>query len=112
MRDDLTPHAARSRIRDVEVHTALTPAWSSDWITGEGRRKLESHGIASPFAAPAHPSGPIPLTLTPLPPDGAVPAMRLLRYRTNLGVRFHALQVVASLPSLRRAVRALQGNLR
>lgn len=68
MRDDLTRTLRAAGFDDVEVHTALTPAWSSDWITGEGRRKLESHGIASPFAAPAHPSGPIPLTLTPYRP--------------------------------------------
>jgi ring-1,2-phenylacetyl-CoA epoxidase subunit PaaD len=26
----------------------LSPAWSSDWITAEGRRKLESYGIVPP----------------------------------------------------------------
>jgi ring-1,2-phenylacetyl-CoA epoxidase subunit PaaD len=30
------------------VNTVLSPAWSSDWITPEGRRKLEAYGIAPP----------------------------------------------------------------
>ena len=47
---------------DVEVRTALAPAWTSDWITAEGHRKLSAAGIAPPHAARR--SGPIPLTLT------------------------------------------------
>jgi ring-1,2-phenylacetyl-CoA epoxidase subunit PaaD len=30
------------------VTTVLSPAWSSDWITAEGRRKLELYGIVPP----------------------------------------------------------------
>jgi ring-1,2-phenylacetyl-CoA epoxidase subunit PaaD len=30
------------------VNTVLSPAWSSDWITAEGRRKLALYGIAPP----------------------------------------------------------------
>jgi ring-1,2-phenylacetyl-CoA epoxidase subunit PaaD len=36
---------------DVEVRTALHPPWTTDWITPEGRRKLNEHGIAPPGAA-------------------------------------------------------------
>ena len=32
----------------VEVQTVLTPAWTTDWLTAEGRRKLEEYGIAPP----------------------------------------------------------------
>ena len=46
---------------DVVVRTRLSPAWTSDWITAEGRRKLTEAGIAPPRAAP---SGPVALTLT------------------------------------------------
>ncbi len=38
--------------RDVEVRTVHTPAWTTDWMSAEGRRKLEECGIAPP--APAH----------------------------------------------------------
>jgi ring-1,2-phenylacetyl-CoA epoxidase subunit PaaD len=30
------------------VTTVLSPAWTSDWITAEGRRKLELYGIVPP----------------------------------------------------------------
>lgn len=46
---------------DVRVRTVLHPAWSSDWISAEGRRKLEEFGIAPP--GPARGDGPVPLEL-------------------------------------------------
>ncbi len=33
---------------DVQVRTVLWPAWTTDWITEEGRRKLREFGIAPP----------------------------------------------------------------
>jgi ring-1,2-phenylacetyl-CoA epoxidase subunit PaaD len=33
---------------DVEVRTVLSPAWTTDWISDEGRRKLRDFGIAPP----------------------------------------------------------------
>ncbi len=32
----------------VFVRTILSPAWTTDWISEEGRRKLEAYGIAPP----------------------------------------------------------------
>ena len=52
---------------DVEIRTQLAPAWSSDWITPDGRRKLLLAGIAPPRPAPPRRGGPVPLTLTPRP---------------------------------------------
>jgi ring-1,2-phenylacetyl-CoA epoxidase subunit PaaD len=44
----------------VQVRWQRTPAWSSDWISSEGRRKLQAYGIAPPGAAAALPqSAPI-----------------------------------------------------
>ena len=48
---------------DVEVRTSLSPAWTSDWITEEGRQKLQLAGIVPPHMAPVRPTGPVPLTL-------------------------------------------------
>ncbi|MFE1882435.1 1,2-phenylacetyl-CoA epoxidase subunit PaaD [Streptomyces diastatochromogenes] len=48
-------------VREVTVRTVLSPAWSTDDITPEGRRKLQEFGIAPPRVR--HDSGPIPLTL-------------------------------------------------
>ena len=59
---DLRHRLAASGYAEVDVRTALAPAWSSDWITAEGRRKLRAAGIAPPNPAP--PRGPVPLALT------------------------------------------------
>ena len=37
------------------------PAWTSDWITEEGKRKLNDYGIAPP--GPAMPDGGVPIRL-------------------------------------------------
>jgi ring-1,2-phenylacetyl-CoA epoxidase subunit PaaD len=34
--------------RDWTIDTALSPAWTTDWISAEGRRKLLAYGIAPP----------------------------------------------------------------
>ena len=34
--------------RDVRIETILSPAWTTDWITPEGRHKLHAYGIAPP----------------------------------------------------------------
>ena len=34
-----------------KITTVLSPAWSSDWISEEGRTKLQAYGIAPPVAA-------------------------------------------------------------
>ena len=60
---DLRHRLRRAGFAEVSVQTALAPAWSSDWITAEGRRKLRAAGIAPPRAAPPS-AGPVPLTLT------------------------------------------------
>jgi ring-1,2-phenylacetyl-CoA epoxidase subunit PaaD len=64
MRDDLV-HRLRDAGYAARVEIALSPAWSSDWITERGRRSLREHGLSAPGPAPA-PGGPIPLTLGPV----------------------------------------------
>ncbi|WP_416977876.1 1,2-phenylacetyl-CoA epoxidase subunit PaaD [Streptomyces sp. T028] len=50
-------------VRDVTVRTVLAPAWSTDDITDEGRRKLREFGIAPPRTT--RDTGPVALTLGP-----------------------------------------------
>jgi ring-1,2-phenylacetyl-CoA epoxidase subunit PaaD len=38
--------------RHVRVETTLSPAWTTDWITAEGRSKLHAYGIAPPTRGP------------------------------------------------------------
>jgi len=33
---------------NVEIITKISPAWTTDWMTEEGRKKLEEYGIAPP----------------------------------------------------------------
>lgn len=40
---------------DVAAHEELSPPWTSDWITDEGRRKLREYGIAPPALAVGSP---------------------------------------------------------
>ncbi|HEY8983856.1 MAG TPA: 1,2-phenylacetyl-CoA epoxidase subunit PaaD, partial [Streptomyces sp.] len=55
-------HALQAQgFHEVTVHRVLTPAWSTDDITEEGRRKLREFGIAPPRAKGA--GGPVPVTL-------------------------------------------------
>ena len=68
---DLRHRLHEAGFADVTVHVRLAPAWTSDAITEEGRRKLHAAGIAPPRPAP---SGPIPLAL--LRPRARVPCPR------------------------------------
>ena len=61
MRDDLVHRLADAGF-DAEVKVSLTPAWSSDWITPDGRAALAAHGISPPGAAP---TGKVGLSLLP-----------------------------------------------
>lgn len=65
MRDDLEHALLDAGYADVEIRTVLAPAWSSDWISESGRRKLAGAGIAPPGSAQRRRTGPIPLTLGP-----------------------------------------------
>lgn len=38
----------RAGIPQARVRTVLSPAWTTDWMTEEGRRKLRDYGIAPP----------------------------------------------------------------
>lgn len=64
MRDDLVHALTDAGWSEVEVKVRLHPAWSTDWISDEGRQALRDHGISPPGPA-AHRDGPVPLTLTP-----------------------------------------------
>ena len=36
---------------DVRIETTLSPPWTTDWISEEGKRKLHAYGIAPPTPA-------------------------------------------------------------
>lgn len=43
----------REGLEDVRLETVLSPPWTSEWLSEEGRRKLEAFGIAAPTAPAA-----------------------------------------------------------
>jgi ring-1,2-phenylacetyl-CoA epoxidase subunit PaaD len=75
MRRDIAARLAAAGFADVEVRTVLSPPWSTDLISADGRRKLDAAGIAPPRSRGAGPGaqhaesarartdGPVPLTL-------------------------------------------------
>ncbi len=71
----------------VRIERALTPAWTTDWITDEGRRKLADAGIAPPAPGAAAGDGPVPVTLgrradrpVPCPRCGATATVEVSRF--------------------------------
>ena len=63
MRDDVILALTVAGFDDVEVQTTLTPAWTTDWMTDAGKRKLTAFGIAPPSGRAALGPGPIRLRL-------------------------------------------------
>lgn len=70
IRADITRRLAVAGLTDVEIRTVLQPAWTTDWISGEGRRKLAANGIAPPGRVQSTPTR---LTLLARPPEVSCP---------------------------------------
>jgi ring-1,2-phenylacetyl-CoA epoxidase subunit PaaD len=80
MRRDVAARLAAAGFADVEVRTVLSPPWSTDLISADGRRKLADAGISpprsprsDPVGRPRESSGPVPLTLFTAGPPVACP---------------------------------------
>ncbi len=76
IRDDVLTAFARAGHDDVEVAMVLAPAWTTDAITEEGRRRLEEFGIAPPQTSRG--DAPVPLTLSVRCPQCGSPDTREL----------------------------------
>lgn len=48
IRADVTSALAARGYRDVSITLVLAPAWTTDWMSDAGRRKLLDYGIAPP----------------------------------------------------------------
>ena len=105
---DLRHRLSQAGFAEVAVRTVLAPAWSSDWITAEGRRKLRAAGIAAPNPAPTG-SGP-PHPRRP-PRSGPVPALRFRRHHADRSLRRDRVQGAVPLRGLPRALRVREGHL-
>jgi ring-1,2-phenylacetyl-CoA epoxidase subunit PaaD len=76
IRADIVTAFAEAGVSDVEVRTVLSPAWTTDWMTEDGKRKLEQFGIAPPH--PRRGDGVVPLTLSVRCPQCGSPDTREL----------------------------------
>jgi len=76
IRQDIEAAFALAGRDDVRVETVLAPAWTTDWITEDGRRKLEEFGIVPP--QPRSTDGVVSLTLSLRCPQCGSPDTREL----------------------------------
>ncbi len=62
IRDDVVGALAARGYADVRVELVLAPAWTTDWMTEEGKAKLNRYGIAPPTGMAA--AGPVRVGLS------------------------------------------------
>lgn len=76
--EDVLAALAAAGLGPARVTLARAPAWTTDWISAEGRRKLLAYGIAPP--GPAARGGAAPVRIVPrvaCPQCGSVETERL-----------------------------------
>jgi ring-1,2-phenylacetyl-CoA epoxidase subunit PaaD len=54
---------AAAGFEPVSLTTRRSPAWTTDWISDEGRHKLRAYGIAPPSGLAAVHDGPMPMPI-------------------------------------------------
>ena len=45
---DITVKLQEEAITSYEIHTSISPAWTTDWMSERGKIKLKDYGIAPP----------------------------------------------------------------
>jgi ring-1,2-phenylacetyl-CoA epoxidase subunit PaaD len=55
IRDSIAAALDQEGYVDATIEEVLSPAWTSDWLSEQGRRKLELFGIAPPAKSVASP---------------------------------------------------------
>lgn len=48
IQSDIRKALDAAALQDVRIEVALAPPWTTDWITEDGRKKLQAYGIAPP----------------------------------------------------------------
>lgn len=59
IRDDIRLVLQAADFADIEIRTVYSPAWTTDWMTEDGKQKLEESGIAAPHPVSAAPRPPV-----------------------------------------------------
>ena len=76
IRADVEQALRRDGFEDVSVELVLSPAWTTDWMSAAGKRKLADYGIAPP--QPRTGDGVVSLSLTLRCPQCGSPDTREL----------------------------------
>src|ERR1700733_1509582 len=50
IREDIRTVLAIHGLKNLVIEEVLSPAWTTDWMSVEGKKKLVSYGIAAPVA--------------------------------------------------------------
>ncbi len=111
--DDIRSAVAAVTGDRPRVVTALAPAWTTDWIAPEARRKLREAGIAPPHATAgnARATSAQPVAFHRARARGALPELRIVADVGARAVRLDGVQGAIPLRRLPRAVRLLQAAL-
>ena len=64
IRDDVILALNAAGYAHVDVRLVLSPAWTTDWMSDAGKRKLSEYGIAPPTGRSTLSSGPIRLGIS------------------------------------------------
>jgi ring-1,2-phenylacetyl-CoA epoxidase subunit PaaD len=75
IRADVERVLARHGWDDAVVRTVLSPPWTTDWMSDEGRRKLAAAGVAPPG-----PTGPVAVDLVRCPRCGSAETRLVSRF--------------------------------
>ena len=54
---DITAALDSAGFSNISINTVYSPAWTTDWMSESGKRKLEQYGIAPPGSVDAEPTG-------------------------------------------------------
>jgi len=91
MRDDIVSALSAAGYAEVRVRQVLAPAWTTDWMSSEGRAKLEEFGIAPP--APHNSDGSVNLGLgIRCPHCGSLHTRQLSRFGSTSCKALHVCQ--------------------
>ncbi|MGH3341714.1 MAG: 1,2-phenylacetyl-CoA epoxidase subunit PaaD [Carbonactinosporaceae bacterium] len=89
IRDDIVEALRERGAPDVSVHTTLSPPWTTDWVTEQGRRKLREYGVAPP--EPTGRPGPVPVVLAArCPRCGSADTREISRFGSTACKAIHA----------------------
>lgn len=82
MAADITERLRERGMAEISVRTVLSPPWTTDAISAEGRRKLAESGIAPP--RPTGAGGPVPVQLSVRCPNcGSLDTTLLSRFSST-----------------------------